>query len=170
MLIRMSGWSASAETPHLILGSGKRPDIRAKIGDKEVLFDVRTNTVTTAGYDSVARCAATARYAAHTGAIKKHDDWDDPCFAMGYDFVALSHETGGHLAEETDEFFQQLVNHAGGGDPSDEARFRHYAATRLHLTNQIGVAKTILAHLPVTSTSRRRTRPLLGYVPVTWDI
>ena len=39
MLIRMSGWSASAETPHLILGSGKRPDIRAKIGDKEVLFD-----------------------------------------------------------------------------------------------------------------------------------
>ena len=54
-------------------------------------MDVRTNTVTTAGYDSVARCAATARYAAHTGAIKKHDDWDDPCFAMGYDFVALSH-------------------------------------------------------------------------------
>ena len=85
---------------------------------------------------------------------------------MGYDFVALSHETGGHLAEETDEFFQQLVNHAGGGDPSDEARFRHCAATRLHLTNQIGVAKTILAHLPVTSTLRRRTRPLLGYVPL----
>ena len=28
---------------------------------------------------------------------------------MGYDFVALSHETGGHLAEETDEFFRQLV-------------------------------------------------------------
>ena len=87
--------------------------------------------MTTAGYDSVARCAATARYAAHTGAIKKHDDWDDPCFAMGYDFVALSHETGGHLAEETEEFFQQPVNHAGGGDPSDEARFRHYAATRI---------------------------------------
>ena len=51
MLIRMSGWSASAETPHLILGSGKRPDIRAKIGDKEVLFGVRTNTATTAGSD-----------------------------------------------------------------------------------------------------------------------
>ena len=45
MLIRMSGWSASAETPHLILGSGKRPDIRAKIGDKEVLFDVRTKSL-----------------------------------------------------------------------------------------------------------------------------
>ena len=49
--------------------------------------------MTTAGYDSVARCAATSRYAAHTGAIKKHGDWDHPCFAMGYDFVALSHET-----------------------------------------------------------------------------
>ena len=51
---------------------------------------------------------------------------------------------------ETDEFFQQLANHPGGGDRSDEARFRHYAATRLHFTNQIGVAKTILAHHPVT--------------------
>ena len=80
-------------------------------------------------------------------ASKKYLDWE-----------------GGSL--ETDEFFQQLVNHAGGGDPSDEARFRHYAATRLHLTNQIGFAKTILAHLPVTSTLRRRTRPLLGYVPL----
>ena len=29
MLIRMSGWSAPAETPHLVLGSGKRPDISA---------------------------------------------------------------------------------------------------------------------------------------------
>ena len=42
----MGGWSASAETPYLILGSGKRPDIRAKICDKGELFDVRTNTVT----------------------------------------------------------------------------------------------------------------------------
>ena len=65
----------------------------------------------------------------------------------------LSHEAGGHLAEETDEFFQQLVNHAGGGDPSDEARFRDYAATRLHLTNQTGVAKIILAHLSADSGS-----------------
>ena len=71
----------------------------------------------------------------------------------------LSHEAGGHLAEETDEFFQQLVNHAGGGDPSDEARFRHYAATRLHLTNQIGVAKTILAHHPVTISTSLLTPP-----------
>ena len=38
---------------------------------------------------------------------------------MGYDCVALSHGTGGHLADETDEFFQQLVNHAGG--PSYDA-------------------------------------------------
>ena len=88
---------------------------------------------------------------------------------MGYDFVALSHETGGHLAEETDEFFQQLVNHAGGGDPSDEARFRHYAATRLHLTNQIGVAKTILARLRraccTATTHLLRGQGLSGIIP-----
>ena len=53
------------------------------------------------------------------GATKKHGDWDEPCFAMGYDCVTLSHGTGGHLADETDEFFQQLVNHAGG--PSYDA-------------------------------------------------
>ena len=53
---------------------------------------------------------------------------------MGYDFVALSHETGGHLAEETDEFFQQLVNHAGGRGPSDEARFRHYTLPRASIS------------------------------------
>ena len=56
---------------HAFLGSGKRPDIHAKICEKEVLFDVRTNTVTTAGYDSSiimspsVRSAATATQTEH---------------------------------------------------------------------------------------------------------
>ena len=50
----------------------------------------------------------------------------------------------------------------------DEARssFRHFAATSLMMANQIGVARTILANLPITRHSQTRGRPLLGYVPL----
>jgi len=34
------------------------------------------------------------------------------------------------------------------------------------MTNQIGVARTILANLPITRQSQDRGRPLLGYVPL----
>ena len=86
---------------------------------------------------------------------------------MGYDFVALPIETGGHQSEEAEQFFDRLVKYAGSGDSSDEARFRHFAATSLMMTNQIGVARTILANLPITRHSQDRVgRPLLGYAPL----
>ena len=59
----------------------------------------------------------------------------------------------------------RLVKYAGSGDSSDEARFRHFAATSLMMANQIGVARTILANLPITRHSQNCGRPLLGYVP-----
>ena len=68
---------------------------------------------------------------------------------MGYDFVALPLETGGRQSEEAEQFLDRLVKYAGSGDSSDEARFRHFAATSLMMTNQIGVARTILANLPI---------------------
>ena len=85
---------------------------------------------------------------------------------MGYDFVALPIETGGRQSEEAEQFLDRLVKYAGSGDSSDEARFRHFAATSLMMTNQIGVARTILANLPITRHSQDRGRPLLGYVPL----
>ena len=85
---------------------------------------------------------------------------------MGYDFVALPIETGGHQSEEAEQFLDRLVKYAGSGDPSDEARFRHFAATSLMMANQIGVARTILANMPITRQSQDRGRPLLGYVPL----
>ena len=85
---------------------------------------------------------------------------------MGYDFVALPIETGGHQSEEAEQFLDRLVKYAGSGGSSDEARFRHFAATSLMMTNQIGVARTILANLPLTRHSQDRGRPLLGYVPL----
>ena len=45
------------------------------------------------------------------------------CQEMGYDFVALSIETGGHQSEEAEQFFGRLVKYAGSRDSSDEARF-----------------------------------------------
>ena len=85
---------------------------------------------------------------------------------MGYDFVALPIETGGRQSEEAEQFLDRLVKYAGSGDSSDEARFRHFAATSLMMANQIGVARTILANLPITRHSQNRGRPLLGYVPL----
>ena len=106
----------------------------------------------------------------HAGATAKHRAREAPCQEMGYDFVALPIETGGHQSEEAEQFFDRLVKYAGSGDSSDEARFRHFAATSLiMMANQIGVAWTILANLPITrhSQPRPRPRPLLGYVPHT---
>jgi hypothetical protein len=34
------------------------------------------------------------------------------------------------------------------------------------MTNQIGIARTILANLPITRHSQNRGRPLRGYVPL----
>ena len=43
------------------------------------------------------------------------------------------------------------INIAGCGDASDRARFRNYAASRIPMTNAIGVAKTIIANRPIAS-------------------
>ena len=85
---------------------------------------------------------------------------------MGYDFVALPIEAGGHQSEEAEQFLDRLVKYAGSGDSSDEARFRYFAATSLMMANQIGVARTILASLPIMWHSQDRGRTLLGYVPL----
>ena len=167
MPIRMSGWAASRETTHLLPGSSKRPDIRAHIAGHCVLFDVRTCTMTSGmGPAGLSHCAATPGHAAACGATAKHKAWDAPCQEMGYDFVALPIETGGRQPEEAEQFLDRLVKYAGSGDSSDEARFRHFAATSLMMTNQIGVARKILANLPITRHSQDRGRPLLGYVPL----
>ena len=68
-------------------------------------------------------------------------------FFWDFEFVALPIETGGRQPEEAEQFLDRLVKYAGSGDSSDEARFRHFAATSLMMTNQIGVARAILASL-----------------------
>ena len=47
-----------------------------------------------------------------TGAAAKHRAWDAPCAEMGYDFVALPIETGGHQSEEAEQFLDRLVKYA----------------------------------------------------------
>ena len=77
MLIRMSGWTAPRETTHLLPGSSKRPDIRAHIAGRCVLFDVRTYTMTSGmGPAGLSHCAATPGHAAACGAAAKHKAWD----------------------------------------------------------------------------------------------
>ena len=58
--------------------------------------------------------------------------------------------------------FLQLVGRGSVPPLCGEARFRHFAATSLMMTNQIGVARTILANFPLTRHSQDRgRRPLL---------
>ena len=100
-----------------------------------VLFDVRTCTMTSGmGPAGLSHCAAAPGHAAACGAAAKHKAWDAPCQEMGYDFVALPMETGGRQSEEEEQFLDRLVKFAGSGDSSDEARFRHFAATSLMMT------------------------------------
>ena len=86
---------------------------------------------------------------------------------MGHAFTPLSHETGGRMAEETCTFLDKITRIAGGGDASDEARFRFYATSRLMMTNAIGAAKTILACKPFRyHATATRTSPIIGHVPL----
>ena len=43
-------------------------------------------------------------HAAACGATAKHKAWDEPCQEMGYGFVSLPIEAGGHQSEEAEQF------------------------------------------------------------------
>ena len=70
---------------------------------------------------------------------------------MGYEFIPLAIETGERQAEVTEAFLCRLIDIAGCGDAPDRARFRNYAASRIPMTNAIGVAKTAIANRPIAS-------------------
>ena len=59
---------------------------------------------------------------------------------MDYDFTPLAIETGGCQAEATGEFLCRLIDTAGAGNAFDRARFHHYDAPLVLITNAIGVA------------------------------
>ena len=67
-IIRRAGLRASAETPHLLHDSQKRPDVKVRVGKQVTLLDVRTSSTTTTGTDSTQECAATPSYSAEMGA------------------------------------------------------------------------------------------------------
>ena len=166
-LIKMAGLRTTKETPGLLLDSNGRPDHQVFFGTDSTLTDVRTCTITTAGYHSVQRAAALPGHSAECGALAKHKKWEVPARMMGHAFTALAHETGGRMAEETSTFLNKITQIAGGGDASDEARFRFYATSRLMMTNAIGAAKTILACMPFRyHATAMRTSPVLGHVPL----
>ena len=80
---------------------------------------------------------------------------------------SLAIETGGRQAEVTEAFLCRLIDIAGCGDASDRARFRNYAASRILMTNAIGVAKTIIANRPIASDAPQApSQATLGFVPL----
>ena len=71
-IIRRAGLRASAETPHLLHDSQKRPDVKVRVGKQVTLLDVRTSSTATTGTDSTQECAATPSYSAEMGAKSKY--------------------------------------------------------------------------------------------------
>ena len=86
---------------------------------------------------------------------------------MECDFIPLAIETGGRQAEVTEAFLCRLIDIAGCGGNSDRARFRSYAASRILMTNAIGVAKTTIASRPIASHAPQApSQATLGFVPL----
>ena len=81
---------------------------------------------------------------------------------------AVSVRAGGRQAEVTEAFLCRLIDIAGCGDASDRARFRnYYAASRILMTNAIGVAKTIISNRPIASDAPQApSQATLGFVPL----
>ena len=84
-------------------------------------------------------------FSAGMGIDSKHSGWNTPCHRIDYDFTPLAIETGGRQVEATERILCRVIDIAGAGGASDRARFHHYAASRIFMTNTIGVAKTIIA-------------------------
>ena len=62
---------------------------------------------------------------------------------------------------------QLIIDIAGCGSASDRARFRNYAASRILMTNAIGVAKTIITNRPIASDApQAHSQTTLGFVPL----
>ena len=86
----------------------------------------------------------------------------------------------GRQAEVTEAFLCRLIDVAGCSDASDRARFRNYAASRIIMTNAIGVAKTAIANRPISNTNwvirprvlldkiRPETRPFIKPLTKKW--
>ena len=82
-IVRRAGVRASAETPHLLHDSQKRPDVKVRVGKQVTLLDVRIYSTATTGNDSTQQCTAPPGYSAKLGAKSKPagkcylDDDDD---------------------------------------------------------------------------------------------
>ena len=114
---------------------------------------ITTGLRTAAGTDP-RYCAAAAFFLWHgavSGAARKNRAWLSCKIPQGDAFFALCHETSGHMGDSAHDFFDTIIDSAGGVD--NRMVFKVYALQRVHAAHFRGVAAVINPRQAI------RTRP-----------
>ena len=139
----MAGLKVKSEVANvLVLGPpGIRADLVASIpdGTKQIIIDVRTAEPCTA--ENVKRSAEVPGHAACQAEILKNRKWGDYVNAQGDLFVGFAVEAGGALGDGARSLLD-LAACANGSSTAEIAAFIEYALQRIHITTQLGVART----------------------------
>ena len=120
-------------------------------GTKQIIVDVRTADPCTA--ENVKRSAQIPGHAACQAEILKKKKWEVYVNAQGDLFIGFAVEAGGAIGDGA----RSLLDLAAGANVSSTAEiaaFTTYALQRIHITTQLGVARTIRANMPIPTGAR----------------
>ena len=150
-------------TPYLPGPLGLRADLVVCIPgeSRQIVVDVRT--ADSCALQNIKRAAQFPRVAATLAEALKNKKWQDFVHAQGDIFIAFAVEAGGAIGEAA----LSLINMAAcanGASAAEIAAFTTYALQRIHITTQLGVARTIRANAPIPTGAR------LLHLPGTIDL
>jgi hypothetical protein len=154
-ILKMASLKVKFEVANvLVVGPpGLRADLVASMpGDtKQIIVDVRTADPCTA--ENVKRSAQVPGHAACQAEILKKNKWEDHVNAQGDLFIGFAIEAGGAIGDGARSLLD-LAACANGSSTAETAAFITYALQRLHITTQLGVARTIRANMPIPTGAR----------------
>jgi hypothetical protein len=154
-ILKMAGLKVKFEEANvLVIGPpGLRADLVASMpgGSKQIIIDVRTADPCTA--ENVKRSAQIPGHAACQAEILKKKKWGHFVNAQGDLFVGFAVEAGGALGDGAKSLLD-LAACANGSSTAEIAAFTTYALQRIHITTQLGVARTIRANFPIPTGAR----------------
>ena len=154
-ILKMAGLKVKFEEANvLVVGPpGLRADLVASMpgGTKQIIVDVRTADPCTT--ENVKRCAQIPGHAACQAEILKKKKWEDYVNAQGDLFIGFAVEAGGAIGDGARSLLD-IAACANGSSTAEIAAFITYALQRIHITTQLGVARTIRANMPIPTGAR----------------
>ena len=164
-ILRMAGFKVRCEVSNILVTGplGLRADLVVCIPgeSRQIVVDVRT--ADSCALQNIKRAAQFPRVAATLAEALKNKKWQDFVHAQGDIFIAFAVEAGGAIGEAA----LSLINMAAcanGASAAEIAAFTTYALQRIHITTQLGVARTIRANAPIPTGAR------LLHLPGTIDL